>query len=146
MDQRRRKLCTAHMMGSQSSISPSLNRLSVLFARSVLSAWIHWQDLRNIRRKSMGMKSCSIVAIGDNMQIFEFQTSTSVLRWSRACKRGLFLKFFILMKKKPSQAPLKIWIKILKIDVFRISSFCVNSFNYHWYHFLHYVEMITIKI
>ena len=29
---------TAHMMGSQSSISPSLNRLSVLFARSVLSA------------------------------------------------------------------------------------------------------------
>ena len=53
MDQRRRKLYTAHMMGSQSSISPSLNRLSVLFARSVLSAWSHRQDLRNTRRKSM---------------------------------------------------------------------------------------------
>ena len=51
------------------------------------------------------------IAIGDNMPILEFQTSTSVLRWSRAHKRRLFLKFFISMKKNPSQGQKKILFK-----------------------------------
>ena len=51
------------------------------------------------------------IAIGDNMPILEFQKSGLVLRWSRAYKRGLFLKFFISMKKKPSQDQKTILLK-----------------------------------
>ena len=45
------------------------------------------------------------------MQILEFQKSGLVLRWSKAFKRGLFLKFLILMKKKPYQAQKTILLK-----------------------------------
>ena len=46
-----------------------LNSLSVLFARSVLSPWNHWQDLRYTRRKSIGMKNYTIVMIVASQRI-----------------------------------------------------------------------------
>ena len=51
------------------------------------------------------------LAIGDNMPILEFQKSGLVLRCSRAYKRRLFLKFFISMKKTPSQGQKTILFK-----------------------------------
>ena len=60
---------------------------------------------------SNDLKIDSHVAMGDKMPILEFQKSKIVLRWSRAFKIRLFLKFFIWMKFDPHQAQKTILLK-----------------------------------